>query len=80
MNLQAEKLEVVRMVLDTDDKSIISEVKSLFKNRRKAIKKEGELTDFYEGFKDGIREVKSSLEGKTELKDAKTWLCGLSAN
>ncbi|HAL83660.1 MAG TPA: hypothetical protein DCO83_16660 [Mucilaginibacter sp.] len=74
MNLQAEKLEVVRMILDTDDKNIIRDVKSLFKNRRKVTKKGDSLEEFYEGFKDGIREVKSSLEGKAALKDAKTWL------
>lgn len=74
MNLQAEKLEVLKMILDTDDKNIIREVKSLFKNRRKATKKDVDLDEFYDGFKDGIHEVKSSLDGKTELKDAKTWL------
>jgi hypothetical protein len=74
MNLQAEKLEVVRMILDTDDKSIIREVKSLFKNRRKVTKKEDSLDEFYKGFSDGIHEVKLSLDGKAELKDAKTWL------
>ncbi|GAC1306626.1 MAG: hypothetical protein NVSMB24_17220 [Mucilaginibacter sp.] len=74
MNLQAEKLEVVRMILDTDDKNIIREVKSFLKNRRKGTGKEANLDGFYEGFRDGIREVKSSLEGKAELKDAKTWL------
>lgn len=73
MNLQAEKLEVVRMILDTDDKNIIREVKSLFKSRRKGVKKEASLDEFYEGFRDGVREVKSSLDGKVELKDAKTW-------
>jgi hypothetical protein len=74
MNLQAEKLEVVRMILDTDDKNMIRDVKSLFKNRRKEIKKETNLEEFYEGFRDGVREVKSSLDGKVELRDAKTWL------
>ena len=74
MNLQAEKLEVVRMILDTDDKSLISEVKSLFKNRRKLTKNADGLDEFYEGFKNGVHEVKLSLEGKAELKDAKTWL------
>jgi len=73
MNLQAEKLEVVRMILDTDDKNIIRDVKSLF-NRRKEIKKDTNLEEFYEGFRDGVREVKSSLDGKVKLKDAKTWL------
>ena len=74
MNLQAEKLEVVRLILDTDDKNIIREVKSLFKDRRKAVKNDNDLEEFYDGFRDGIREVKSSMNGETELKDAKTWL------
>lgn len=74
MNLQAEKLEVVRMILDTDDKNIISEVKSLFKSHSKTSKKRVDLNEFYEGFKDGVHEVKLSLDGKIELKDAKTWL------
>ena len=74
MNLQAEKLEVVRMILDTDDKNIISEVKSLFKNRNKVSKNQASLNGFYNGFKNGVQEVKSSLDGETELKDAKTWL------
>ena len=74
MNLQAEKLEVVRMILDTDDKDIIRDVKSLFKNRHKVTKKEADLGEFYEGFRDGIRELKLSLDGKAELKDAKEWL------
>jgi len=74
MNLQAEKLEVVRMILDTDDKKIISEVKSLFKKSLKSNNKTAELDKFYDGFRDGIRDVKLSLEGKIELKDADTWL------
>ena len=74
MNLQAEKLEVVRMILDTDDKKIISEVKSLFKKNLKSNNKTAELDKFYDGFRDGIRDVKLSLEGKIELKDADTWL------
>jgi hypothetical protein len=73
MNLQAAKLEVIGMILDTDDEDIISEVKSLL-NRRKVTKKKADPEEFYEGFKAGIREVKLSLNGNTELKDAKTWL------
>jgi hypothetical protein len=72
MNLQAEKLEVVSMILDTDDKNIISEVKSLFKNRAKA--KKADLNEFYDGFRNGVREAKLSLDGKADLKDAKAWL------
>ncbi|BAU56000.1 hypothetical protein [Mucilaginibacter gotjawali] len=77
MNLQAEKLEVVRLILDTDDKNILSEVKALFKNRRKTANKKGELDEFYDGFKKAIHEVKSSIDGKAELKDAKAWLSSL---
>ncbi len=33
MNLQAEKLEIVRMLLNTNDKNLIQEVKTLFKSR-----------------------------------------------
>lgn len=33
MNLQAEKLEIVRMLLNTNDKTLIQEVKTLFKSR-----------------------------------------------
>lgn len=33
MNLQAEKLEIVRMLLNTNDKALIREVKALFKSR-----------------------------------------------
>lgn len=68
MNLQAEKPEVLKMILDTNDKSIISEVKSIFKNHKKVIEKNGTLREFYDGFRDGAREVKSSLEGKNRTK------------
>ncbi|HVS93943.1 MAG TPA: hypothetical protein VHE59_18020 [Mucilaginibacter sp.] len=74
MNLQAEKLEVVKMIIETDDKAIIREVKSLFKNRSNASKSKADLHKFYDGFKKGIQEVKQSLDGKAELKGAKTWL------
>jgi hypothetical protein len=74
MNLQAEKLEVLKLILDTDDKNIISEVKSIFKKSKKAPNKDAGLNSFYDGFKDGVHEVKLSLEGKAELKDAKAWL------
>jgi hypothetical protein len=61
------------MILDTDDKNIIREVKSLFSNR-KAVNTEVDLEKFYSGFRAGVREVKSSLNQKTALKDAQSWL------
>lgn len=36
MNIQAEKLEMVRMILDTDNPSILSSIKRLFANSKKA--------------------------------------------
>lgn len=74
MNLQAEKLEVVRLILDTEDKNILGEVKALFKKHIKPVNKEGELNDFYDGFRNGIQEIKSSIDGLSELKDAKSRL------
>ncbi|MDO3644825.1 hypothetical protein [Mucilaginibacter sp. L3T2-6] len=74
MNLQAEKLEVVRLILDTNDKTLLSAVKSLFKNEAVASKDSAHLEKFYDGFRDGIRDVKLSLEGQVELKNADTWL------
>ncbi len=32
MNIQAEKLEIVRMILDTENPQIISSIKQLFSN------------------------------------------------
>jgi len=40
-------------------------------------KRKNKLTGFYSGFRKGVQEIKFSLDGKTELKDAKTWLCEL---
>lgn len=35
MNLQAEKIELVKLILDTEDKNLIGEIKNLFKSRDK---------------------------------------------
>ena len=72
MNLKAEKLEVIGLILNTNDK-VVSKAKALLK-RDKALKKDSRLAEFYDRFRSGIHEIKSSLEGKTELKDAQTWL------
>jgi hypothetical protein len=34
MNIQAEKLELVRMILDTDNPSILSSIKHIFTNSK----------------------------------------------
>lgn len=60
MNLQAEKIELVKLILDTEDINLISEIKSLFKSRE---------VDFWETLpehvKAGIR------EGQEELRNGK---------
>jgi len=35
MNIQAEKLELVRMILDTDNPSILSSIKRIFTSSKK---------------------------------------------
>jgi len=35
MNIQTEKLELVRMILDTDNPSILSSIKRIFTNSKK---------------------------------------------
>jgi hypothetical protein len=77
MSLASEKIELLRMIIDTDDKNLLCEVKALFTNRRKASNKDTEPDKFYKGFKNSIHELKLSLEGKAELKEAKTWLSEL---
>jgi hypothetical protein len=56
MDLKAEKIELVKMILDTTDKNLISEIKSLFKNREQ---------DFWETLpghvKTGIRKSQEQL-------------------
>lgn len=53
MNLQAEKIELAKLLLETDDKSLIKEIKALFKSREK---------DFWDKLpqqvKDGIKRGK----------------------
>lgn len=56
MDLQAEKIELVKLILDTEDMDLIGEIKSLFKSREK---------DFWETLpedvKAGIRKSQEQL-------------------
>jgi hypothetical protein len=57
MDIQAEKIDLVRRLLDTDDKSILQEVKNVFESHEK---------DFWAGLpkyvKDGITRSKKQAE------------------
>jgi hypothetical protein len=55
----------------------VKKIKTCFNNRRKSIKQHRQLGNFYNRFRNGIHEVKSSIDGKAELKDAKAWLSSL---
>lgn len=61
-------------MLDTDDVNIIRKIKEYLKNPNESIETSGDLDDFYENFRDAIREIKNNQEGKSQLKDAKDWL------
>ena len=52
MNLQEEKMELVRLAKENSP----------------------DMSAFYDGFRESVREVKESQDGKTQLKDAKEWL------
>ncbi|PWG82109.1 hypothetical protein [Pararcticibacter amylolyticus] len=71
MDLQAEKLQLVKMVIDTEDRSLIRDLITLFKSRSKAESENVEA--FYDGFREAVHEIKLAKEGKIKplsLKDA----------
>ncbi len=56
MNLQAEKIELAKLILDTEDKSLIGEIKKLFKSRERDF-----WEDLPEYVKTGIRKSQEQL-------------------
>lgn len=62
MNIQAEKLELMKMILETDNPKILESIKNLFRNERKA--------DFWDSLSE---EQKQEIElGIGEVEDGKT--------
>jgi predicted transcriptional regulator len=58
MDLQAEKLSIVQIILNTDDKTVIMEIKALLANRKKdwfAELTEGQQKDILEGLAEADR-------------------------
>jgi hypothetical protein len=62
MNIQAEKLELVRMILDTDNPGIISAIKMIFKNSGKS--------DFWEKLPQSSKD--EIMEGISDVENGKT--------
>jgi hypothetical protein len=56
MDLQAEKIELVKLILDTEDKNLIGEIKNLFKSREKDF-----WEDLPEYVKAGVRKSQQQL-------------------
>lgn len=63
MNIQAEKLELVRMIPDTDNPSILSSIKRIFTNSSK--------TDFWDSLTQSQKE--EILQGIEEIENGETF-------
>jgi hypothetical protein len=57
MDIQTEKLELVKRLLDTDDESVLQEVKTVFENHEKDF-----WTDLPEYVKTGIERSRKQAE------------------
>jgi hypothetical protein len=57
--------------------SILDKIEALFADNREPIEENPDITEFYERFHNGIREVKAAIDGEIQLKDARTWLAEL---
>ena len=62
MNIQAEKLELVRMILDTDNPSILSSIKRVFTSYKKV--------DFWDSLPQSQKE--EILKGIEEVENGET--------
>ncbi len=62
MNIQAEKLELVRMILDTDNPGILSSIKRIFSDSRNS--------DFWDSLSQSQRD--EILKGIEEIENGDT--------
>lgn len=62
MNIQAEKLELVRMILDTDNPNILSSIKRIFTSSKKV--------DFWDGLPQSQKD--EILMGIEEIENGET--------
>ena len=58
MNIQAEKIELAKMLLETDDEKLLEQIKNLFEKREK---------DFWEDLPNHVKEgIENSLQQAKE--------------
>lgn len=69
MDLQAKKLELVKMVINTEDGSLIRDLIAFFKSRSKA--GDENIQEFYDGFREAVQEIKLAKEGKVKARSLK---------
>jgi hypothetical protein len=62
MNIQAEKLEIMRMVLETDNPSILDSIKKIFKKQANA--------DFWNAIPQSQKD--DIIEGLEDIKNGET--------
>ena len=62
MNIQAEKLELVRMIIDTDNPNILSSIKRIFTNSKKV--------DFWDSLPQSQKD--DTLMGIEEIENEET--------
>ena len=59
MNIQSEKIELAKMILETENPAILESIKKLFKNEKKADFWETLSADQREDIEIGITEIES---------------------
>ena len=62
MNIQAEKIEIMKLILETDNPGILESIKTLFKEKK--------TSDFWETLNPGQK--KEILEGLEDIKNGDT--------
>ena len=73
MNLQAEKIQLAKQILDTDNKSLLQAIKSLFNNWEEQSSLDV-TSSVAKSIEAGLKEVKLAKKGKVKLKLAKDLL------
>ena len=73
MNLQVEKIQLAKMILDTDNKGLLKAVKTVFKEWE--TEQSSDMTkSIAKSIEAGMKEVKLAEQGKIKLMPAKDLL------